>query len=115
MDVVTVDHLPNREIVETLGVVTAFVVRGVSWFSEIKASITDVIGFRSGSLEGHLGDARDAAYRTITQQAQDLGADAIIGLRIEFSPVGKGDQSMLAVSMYGTAVRTTVRTTVKIG
>lgn len=104
--IATIEHAPGREIVESLGVVSSSVVAGVSIVSEALASVADIFGARSGALERRIAEARSAAVEDVLAQAGGMGADYIVGLRIDVTAVGKGDQNMLTASVYGTAVRT---------
>ncbi len=68
------------------------------------AGIRDIVGGRSGTYERELGNARDTALASLTEQAQSLGADAVLGIDIDYEVLGSGG-GMLMVSASGTAVR----------
>ncbi|WP_334071414.1 MULTISPECIES: YbjQ family protein [Paenibacillus] len=94
----TIEGYPVRQY---LGIVTGEVIMGANVFRDFLASITDVVGGRSGAYEGKLHEARDTAFGEMRQQASRLGATAIIGVDIDYEVVREG---MLMVSVSGTAV-----------
>ena len=69
------------------------------------AGIRDIVGGRSGAYEKELRKAREIAFKELGEQAKALGADAVVGIDIDYETVGK-DGSMLMVSVSGTAVKT---------
>ncbi|MFD1179452.1 YbjQ family protein [Paenibacillus puldeungensis] len=94
----TIEGYPVREYV---GIVTGEVIMGANVVRDFMASITDLVGGRSGAYESKLQEARDAAFAEMTQQASRLGATAIIGVDIDYEVIRDG---MLMVSVSGTAV-----------
>lgn len=100
----TTSTIQGREIETYLGVVFGDAVLGVNVFKDIMGAVRDVIGGRSATYERELGRARDTAMQILTEQAAALGADAIVGIDIDYETVGSGS-SMLMVSASGTAVR----------
>lgn len=74
-------------------------------YSAIFASIRDIVGGRSGAYEKELRKAREIAFEELSEQAKALGANAVVGIDIDYETVGK-DSSMLMVSVSGTAVKT---------
>jgi uncharacterized protein YbjQ (UPF0145 family) len=74
---------------------------GANVVRDIFAGITDIIGGRSGAYESKLQDARDTALRELQQKAEITGANAVVGVDLDYEVVG---QSMLMVSASGTAV-----------
>lgn len=101
----TTPSLEGYAIVEYCGVVTGEAILGANIFRDIFAGIRDIVGGRSGSYEKELRKAREIAFRELEEQARGLGADAVIGIYIDYETVGK-DGSMLMVSVTGTAVKT---------
>ena len=101
----TTPSLEGNAIVEYCGVVTGEAILGANIFRDIFAGIRDIVGGRSGSYEKELRKAREIAFRELEEQARGLGADAVIGIDIDYETVGK-DGSMLMVSVTGTAVKT---------
>ncbi|WP_312581576.1 heavy metal-binding domain-containing protein [Atlantibacter hermannii] len=101
----TTPSLEGYAIVEYCGVVTGEAILGANIFRDIFAGIRDIVGGRAGSYEKELRKAREIAFRELEEQARGLGADAVIGIDIDYETVGK-DGSMLMVSVTGTAVKT---------
>jgi uncharacterized protein YbjQ (UPF0145 family) len=103
MIVTTTPSVEGRRIKQYLGVVTGEAILGANVFKDIFAGIRDIIGGRSASYERELRKARDIALAEIEQAASDLGANAIVGIDLDYETVG-GQGSMLMVSASGTAV-----------
>ena len=101
--VLTTPAFPGQGIVETRGIVCGEAIMGANFLRDIAASITDVVGGRSGSYEKKLREARIVAIDEMREEALSLGANAVIGVDIDYETVG---QSMLMVSASGTAVVT---------
>jgi len=104
MLVTTTAVLEGKPIRDYLGVVTGEVIVGANIFKDLFASVRDVVGGRSGSYESTLRDARATAMAEMVQEARQLGADAVIGVDLDYETVGQGG-SMLMVTATGTAVR----------
>ncbi len=101
----TTPNLEGHAIIEYCGVVTGEAILGANIFRDIFAGIRDIVGGRSGAYEKELRNAREIAFRELEEKARGLGADAVIGIDINYETVGK-DGSMLMVSVTGTAVKT---------
>lgn len=104
MLIVTTETIQGRQITEYLGLVAGQAVYGANIMRDFFAGITDVIGGRSGGYESVLMDGASAAIKDMQGYAEELGANAIIGVSIDYETMGK-DNSMLMVSVTGTAVR----------
>lgn len=104
MLVTTTAVLEGHEIIEYKGLVFGEVVSGVNFIKDIFSGITDVLGGRSGTYEGEVQDARDKAIEEMCKRADRTGANAIIGVDIDYEVLGK-ENGMLMVSVSGTAVR----------
>ncbi len=104
MLVTTTAVLEGHEIIEYKGLVFGEVVSGVNFIKDIFSGITDVLGGRSGTYEGEVQDARDKAIEEMCKRADRMGANAIIGVDIDYEVLGK-ENGMLMVSVSGTAVR----------
>lgn len=102
MIVTTTDGVEGREIVAYLGVVSGEAVYGANVFRDFFASIRDVIGGRAGGYEKVLKDGKNTAIEDMIEEAEALGADAVIGVDMDYENIG---QSMLMVSANGTAVK----------
>lgn len=100
----TTTVIEGRPVREYLGVVTGEVIVGANLFRDLFASVRDIVGGRSGSYENVLRDARRTAFAEISEEAKSLGADAVIGVDIDYEVLGQGG-SMLMVSVSGTAVK----------
>lgn len=100
----TTPQLEGHIIKEYLGIVSGEVILGANFFRDFKASLTDFFGGRSGTYEHLLQDAKDKALKEMESRASVLGANAIVGIDLDYETVGQG-QSMLMVSCTGTAVR----------
>lgn len=103
MIVTTTQNVEGRPVREYLGVVTGEAILGANVFRDLFAGIRDVIGGRSGSYEQVLREARDAALREMQDEARKRGADAILGVDLDYETVSQG--TMLMVTASGTAVR----------
>jgi uncharacterized protein YbjQ (UPF0145 family) len=104
MIVSTTTMIEGRPVRDYLGIVTGEVIVGANLFRDIFASITDLVGGRSGKYEEVLARARKQAIGEMTDQARELGGDAGIGVDIDYEVLGQNG-SMLMVSVSGTAVR----------
>jgi len=100
----TTPTLEGRPIREYLGIVTGEVIVGANIFKDLFAGIRDIVGGRAGAYEGALRDARRTAFDELSYEAEKLGADAVVGVDIDYEVVGQTG-SMLMVSVSGTAVR----------
>lgn len=103
MIITTTNTVEGRRIVQYHGVVTGQTIMGANIFRDIFASIRDIVGGRSGSYERVLRDARDEALRELEAEARARGANAVIGVDLDYGALGSGE-SMLMVSASGTAV-----------
>ena len=104
MIVTTTATIEGRPAQDYLGIVTGEVIVGANLFRDIFASITDLVGGRSGKYEEVLARARTEAIAEMTEQARQLGGNAVIGVDIDYEVLGQNG-SMLMVSVSGTAVR----------
>ncbi len=96
----TIEGHPVREY---KGVVTGETIIGANFVKDFFASIRDVIGGRSGSYEKVLSEARNTSMQEMQERASRLGANAIVGIDIDYETIGQGN-SMLMVAVSGTAV-----------
>ncbi|MBI5941823.1 MAG: heavy metal-binding domain-containing protein [Caulobacterales bacterium] len=100
----TTPTIAERTIRETLGVVSGEVILGANIFRDLFAGIRDIVGGRSGSYEEVLREAREGALREMTEQAARLGADAVVGVDLDYETLG-ANNGMLMVTAAGTAVK----------
>ncbi|HIX74599.1 MAG TPA: heavy metal-binding domain-containing protein [Candidatus Parabacteroides intestinipullorum] len=104
MLVTTTSTLEGREIVDYLGIVSGETIIGANLFKDFFAGIRDIVGGRSGSYEDVLREAKETALREMSEQAERMGANAVIGVDLDYETVGSSG-SMLMVTAAGTAVR----------
>lgn len=100
----TTPAVEGRPIRDYLGVVAGEAVVGANLFRDLFASVRDIVGGRTASYEEVLREARETALREIAAEAEALGADAVVGLSLDYETVGPRG-SILMVSATGTAVR----------
>ena len=103
MLVTTTPNIEGKKIVKYIGLVNGEAIIGANVMKDVLAKITDIVGGRSGSYEQGLREAKSIALREMMDQAHRLGANAIIGVDLDFETIGTGG-SMLMVSSNGTAV-----------
>jgi uncharacterized protein YbjQ (UPF0145 family) len=103
MIITTTNTIEGRRITAYHGVVTGQTIMGANIFRDIFASIRDIVGGRSASYERVLRDARDEALKELQDEARGRGANAVIGVDLDYGALGSGE-SMLMVSASGTAV-----------
>lgn len=105
MVITTTDSVEGRRIGTYVGIVAGQAVLGTNVFRDFFAGIRDIVGGRAGSYEKELRRAKKMAIEDMEEEAQDLGADAIIGVDLDYEHIGSGERSMLMVSANGTAVK----------
>ena len=104
MIVTTTSVLPGEHISQYLGIVTGEAILGANVFRDFFAGIRDIVGGRSGAYEKELARARDIALEEMENQATRLGANAVVGVDIDYETIGTSNGSMLMVTTSGTAV-----------
>jgi uncharacterized protein YbjQ (UPF0145 family) len=103
--ILTTTHaIDGRIVSEYLGVVTGEAILGANIVRDLFAGVRDIVGGRSGAYEEELRNAREIALQEMEAEAGARGADAVIGIDLDYETVG-GQGSMLMVSASGTAVR----------
>jgi uncharacterized protein YbjQ (UPF0145 family) len=100
----TTNLIEGKPIEQYLGIVTAETIIGANIFKDIFAGIRDIVGGRSGTYERVIEEARTNALQELEMRAQKLGANAVVGIDLDFETVGSNG-SMLMVVATGTAVR----------
>ena len=103
MVLTTTPTIEGKTIVEYKGIVFGEVISGVNFFKDFGASIRNFIGGRSGSYEKELMDARSKALKELEERASALGANAVVGIDVDYEVLGEGG-GMLMVTVSGTAV-----------
>jgi uncharacterized protein YbjQ (UPF0145 family) len=104
MIITTTPSIEGRPIRQYLGVVTSQTIIGANFFKDIFAGLRDFFGGRSGTYERVLDEAKQFAMSELMQRGTALGADAIVGIDLDYETVG-ANGSMLMVSVSGTAVK----------
>lgn len=102
MLLVTTDTVEGRRVAQYFGIVSGDAIVGANLFRDFFARIRDVVGGRAGGYENALRGAKEAAIEDMVAEAQRLGANAVIGVDLDYETVG---DSMLMVSANGTAVQ----------
>ncbi|MCP5088454.1 MAG: heavy metal-binding domain-containing protein [Rhodobacteraceae bacterium] len=103
MIITTTPTIEGKKITDYRGIVVGEAIMGANVVRDVFASITDIVGGRSGAYESKLQDARDTALRELEERAVEKGATAVVGVDLDYEVVGS---SMLMVSASGTAVVT---------
>lgn len=99
----TTNSIEGKKVVKYLGLVSGDAILGANIFRDFFASIRDIVGGRSAAYEKELRKAKDIALIEMREQAKNLGANAIVGIDIDYETIGT-NSSMLMVSANGTAV-----------
>lgn len=100
----TTNIIEGQPVQQYLGLVTGEVIVGANIFRDLFASITDIVGGRSGKYEKVLARARQEAIQEMEAEARNLGANAVIGVDLDYESLGQNG-SMLMVVCTGTAVK----------
>lgn len=104
MILTTTPNIEGYKILEYKGLVTGETIIGANFMKDFFAGIRDIVGGRSKSYEKVLQEGKETSIREMMEYAQELGANAIVGIDIDYETVGQGG-SMLMVACSGTAVR----------
>ena len=104
MILTTTPSVEGHTITEYKGVVFGEVISGVNFIRDFAASIRNIVGGRSGSYEEELITARTQAMNEMSERAAQLGADAVVGIDIDYEVLGENN-GMLMVTASGTAVK----------
>lgn len=100
----TTNTIEGRHIRQYLGLVTGEAIMGANVISDFMASITDFVGGRSDTYESKYAEARETALQEMEEEAQRKGADAVVGIDIDYQVLG-ANNGMLMVTATGTAVK----------
>lgn len=104
MIITTTPSVEGKTIRRYLGVIAGEAIMGTNIFKDFFAGVRDIVGGRSGAYERELERARQAAFEDLEARARELGAEAIVGVDLDYEVIGGGSGSMLMVSVSGTAV-----------
>ncbi len=103
MLVTTTPGIEGKRITKYYGVVAGEAILGANIFKDLFAGIRDLVGGRSATYERELQRARDIALKELQERAMELGANAVVGVDLDYEVLGEGN-GMLMVSASGTAV-----------
>lgn len=103
MIITTTPNIEGKKIVEYKGIVCGEVISGVDFIKDFTAGLTNFFGGRSKSYEGELIESRERAVEELKQRAAERGANAVVGVDIDYEVLGQGG-NMLMVTASGTAV-----------
>jgi len=103
MIITTTPSIEGKKVLDYKGIVFGEVISGVDFIKDFAAGLTNFFGGRSNSYEGELIQARENAIAEMTNRAQSMGANAVIGVDIDYEVLGQGN-NMLMVTASGTAV-----------
>lgn len=103
MIMTTTPSIEGKQIKQYLGVVTGEAILGAHLFKDLFAGIRDIVGGRSAAYEQELGRARQIAFQEVEEEAGRLGANAVVGIDLDYEVLGQSG-GMLMVSISGTAV-----------
>ena len=104
MIITTTNTVPGMEIVEYKGLATGEVVAGINFIKDLGAGLRNFFGGRSQGYEDEIIQARAEALKELEARAAAMGANAVIGVRIDFDALGSNGNNMLLVTVTGTAV-----------
>lgn len=104
MIMTTTPTIEGKQVSQYLGIVVGEAIIGANIVKDLFASIRDVVGGRAGAYEGELQNARSIAMSEMQSRALVMGADAIVGVDLDYEVLGQGG-SMLMVNVSGTAVK----------
>lgn len=104
MLVITTPTIEGKKIVKYYGLVSGEAILGANIFKDFFAGIRDIVGGRSAAYEKELRKAKEIAVSEMSEQAQAMGANAVVGIDLDYETIGGGGGNMLMVSASGTAV-----------
>ena len=103
MIITTTPHIEDHRVTRYCGVIAGEAILGANLFKDLFAGIRDLVGGRSATYERELQRAREMAFKELEERARDVGANAIIGVDVDYEVLGQSN-GMLMVSVSGTAV-----------
>jgi len=103
MIVTTTPGIEGKRITRYIGIVSGEAILGANVFKDIFATVRDIVGGRSATYEAELQKARDIALKELEQRAQAMGANAVVGVDLDYEVLGQSN-GMLMVAVSGTAV-----------
>lgn len=104
MLMLTTPSIEGKTITRYLGLVSGEAIMGANIFKDLFASVRDIVGGRAQAYEQELQKAKRVALDEMASEAQTLGANAIVGVDLDYETIGMGGSNMLMVSASGTAI-----------
>lgn len=105
MIVTTTEAIEGRRVTAYLGVVTGEAIMGTNVFRDLFAGVRDIVGGRSSAYEKEVKKAKDLALEQMIEEAEGLGADAILGVDLDYEVIGGDKKTLLMAIANGTAVK----------
>lgn len=105
MIMTTTDGIEGRRITAYLGLVTGEAIMGANVFRDLFAGVRDIVGGRSGGYEKEVKRAKDLALEQMAEDAATLGADAVVGVDLDYEVIGGDKKTLLMAIANGTAVK----------
>ena len=105
MILTSANTLENKKIIDYKGLVTGEALIGANIYKDLFSGIRDVVGGRTSRYEKEIKKARDIAFESMTEKAEQLGANAIIGLKISYDNLGGTMGNTILITAYGTAIK----------
>ncbi len=105
MIITTTDNVEGKTVATYCGIVSGEAILGANLFKDFFAGIRDVVGGRSGAYEKEFRKAKNAALDDMIAEAQELGADAVVAVDLDYEVIGGDQKTLLMVSANGTAVK----------
>ncbi len=105
MILTTTGNVEGKSITQYLGIVAGESIMGTNLFTDLFASVRDIVGGRSAAYEEEMTKAREIALRELHMRAQQMGADAVVGISIDTESIGGDRRTLLMVTITGTAVK----------
>ena len=106
----TTSSFPESPTIETLGVITAECAMGMNILKDMMTGLSDIFGGQSKTIQNQLKSAKQYCFDELTKEAYKLKANAIVGLRLDYSEISSQNKSMLMLVASGTAVRVKKKT-----
>ena len=104
MILTSANALENKTIMEYKGIVTGESLIGANIYKDLFSGVRDVVGGRTSTYEEEIKKARDIAFQSMKEKAEQLGANAIIGLKISYDNLGGTMGNTILITAYGTAI-----------
>ena len=104
MILTSANTLENKEIIEYKGIVTGEALIGANIYKDLFSGVRDVVGGRTSNYEKEIKKARDIALQSMEEKAEQLNANAIIGLKISYDNLGGTMGNTILITAYGTAI-----------